>query len=276
MASSTPTSQGLPNFLKVSGKISKAGNAPRNNSAVVDPSKKLTQEDQDKVDEDDEREAMQNLVQTWLERLQLISVITTFFASTESGLLGISLPSPGDVLSRAGQVTNICFMCALLVHAHASVISFLGAFFLIRYKLDVAERNEEEIEHEMVESPTSMSADPEKRGSPSLRTSTNKARGRVRVKSDSSQIIWSTNPRLVQVGPFQRKPPTQLLSRCHSLCVFLTFLGFFLAIMGLIAFAWDQLPLSIGIAASVAMGFCLIAGALIVVYPFTNSSHHHL
>jgi hypothetical protein len=37
----------------------------------------VTQEDQDKVDEDDERKAMQNLVQTWLERLQLISVIVS-------------------------------------------------------------------------------------------------------------------------------------------------------------------------------------------------------
>ena len=37
----------------------------------------VTQEDQDKVDEEDEREAMQNLVQTWLERLQLISVIVS-------------------------------------------------------------------------------------------------------------------------------------------------------------------------------------------------------
>jgi hypothetical protein len=45
-----------------------------------------------------------------------------------------------------------------------------------------------------------------------------------------------------------------------------------------VSFSWDQLPLSIGIAASVSMGFCLIGGALIiqVVYPFTNSSHHHL
>ena len=100
----------------------------------------VTQEDQDKVDEEDEREAMHNLVQTWQERLQLISVIvskamylsgspknitwssylqTSFFASTESGMLGKSLPSSGNVLSTAGQVTNICFMCALLVHVYA-------------------------------------------------------------------------------------------------------------------------------------------------------------
>ena len=100
----------------------------------------VTQEDQDRVDEEDEREAVQNLVSTWLERLQLISVIvskamfhqaplnkyklmsnlqTTFFASTESGLLGKSLPSGGDVLSIAGQISNVCFMCALVVHAFA-------------------------------------------------------------------------------------------------------------------------------------------------------------
>ena len=35
----------------------------------------MTQADQDKADEEKQREATQNLVQTWMERLQLISVI---------------------------------------------------------------------------------------------------------------------------------------------------------------------------------------------------------
>jgi len=280
MAPSTPAPQGIPKLFQISGGTSsKAGNVPRNNRAVVGPSRCLTQEDQDKVDEEDEREVMQNLIQTWLERLQLISVITTFFASTESGLLGKSLPSAGDVLTTAGQVTNICFMCALLVHAFASVISFLAAFFLVRYKLEVAEHDENEVEQEIVDSPTSISSDPEKRGFSASQAGglrTTNVRGRVRVKTDppENQIIWSTNPRLVQVGPFQKKIPTGLLTRCHSLCVLLTFLGFLLAIMGLISFAWDQLPLSIGIAASVAMGFCLTAGALILIFPFSKTSHH--
>ena len=108
----------------------------------------VTQEDQDKVDEEDKQKAMQNLVQTWQERLQLITVIvstamfyqappkkisnyfilqTTFFASTESGMLGKSLPTTGQFLSTAGQVANICLMCALLVHVHAC--RFLYYFF---------------------------------------------------------------------------------------------------------------------------------------------------
>ena len=144
--------------------------------------------------------------------------------------------------------------------------------------MEVAEHDQEEVIQEMVDSPTSISSDPEKRGSSisqasALRTN---VRGRVRVKSDSPElpIIWSRNPRLVQVGPFQRKPPTELLSRCHSLCVLLTFLGFLLAIIGLMSFSWDRLPLSIGIAASVGMGFCLTAGASILVFPYTKTSHH--
>ena len=80
------------------GGASKAGNVPRNDPAVMVPSRRrksesdfelkrirwsllffcaVTQEDQDKEDEENEEKAMQNLVQTWLERLQLISVIVS-------------------------------------------------------------------------------------------------------------------------------------------------------------------------------------------------------
>jgi hypothetical protein len=242
----------------------------------VGPSKRLTQEDQDKTDDDDEREAMQNLVQTWLERLQLISVITTFFASTESGMLGKSLPASGQVLSTAGEIANVCFMSALVIHAHASVISFLGAFFLIRYKLDVAEQ---EALDELVDSPISVSSsDPIKRRFSTPEASglrTNKPRGRVRVHtSPESPIVYSTHPHLVQVGPFRTKAPTELLSRCHSLCVFLTFLGFLLALMGLLSFSWNGLPLSLGVGASVSMGVCFVAGISIFVFPFSKTPHH--
>jgi len=269
--------------LQLSGGTSKNGNVPTNNSAVGGPSRRLTQDDQDRADLAKEQEATQNLVETWLQRLQLISVIATFFASTESGLLGKVLPTPDEVLSTAGQIANVSFMCALVVHAFAAVISFLGAFFLVQYKLLVAEHDEDEAKQEMgmVDSPTSISGDPEKSVSPTsvhasgMRTDRGRASGRVRVNPGfpENQTIWSTNPRLVQVGPFNQVPPTELLARCNSLCVFLTFLGFLFAIMGLISFAWDRLPQSIGISASVAMGFCLITGALILIVPSTKKSH---
>ena len=99
--------------------------------------------------------------------------------------------------------------------------------------------------------------------------------GRVRVQSEltGDQIIWSTNPHLVQVGPFQRQPPILLLARSHSLCVFLAFVGFVLALMGTISFAWDRLPLSVSVFATSSMAFCVVAGALILFVPSTKTSH---
>jgi len=230
-----------------------------------------TQEDQDNADEEKLRESMQTLIQTWLDSLQLISVITTFFVATEASWLAITIPSSTDGLSTIGQLANIGILGALVVHGHAAIISFLAAFCLIRYKLSVAEKEEEVVEENLIESPKPMSFnDPEKAGnSPYAR------RQPVRVNSPltGDKAIWSTNPRLEQVGPFQGAPPTELLSRCYTLCVFLSFFGFLLALVGAILFTWDKLPRSIGISTSIATILCLSAAILIIFVPSTKSSH---
>ena len=97
----------------------------------------------------------------------------------------------------------------------------------------------------------------------------------VSVNSSSSggKVIWSTNPRLEQFGPFQGPPPTELLARCHSLCVILSFLGFLLALVGSILFTWDKLPRSIGISISIATILCMVAAILIITVPSTKTSH---
>jgi hypothetical protein len=100
------------------------------------------------------------------------------------------------------------------------------------------------------------------------------ARRPVRVNSPlaGDNVIWSTNPRLVQVGPFQRSPPTELLARCYSLCVILSFVGFVLALTGAILFTWDKLPRSISITTTIATILCLAAAILIIVVPSTKRS----
>ena len=161
----------------------------------------------------------------------------------------------------------------------AAIISFLAAFCLIRYKLTVAQKEEEEIEENLVKSPKPMSLnDPEKaRGfqttpyADDLRTVRRPVRVNSRLSGD--KVIWSTNPRLEQVGPFQGPPPTELLARCHSLCVFLSFLGFLFALVGSISFTWDKLPLSISISTSIATILCLVAAILIIIVPSTKPSH---
>jgi len=274
------TRQGLFKFgppVQRSGKI--AGNGPDDFSVgkLGIPSTRLTQEDQDNADEEKQRESMHTLVQTWLDSLQLISVITTFFVATEASWLLLSIPDRSDhgSLSTKGQIANIGILCALIVHSFAAVISFLAAFCLIGFKLSVAQKEKGKVQENLVGSPKPMSLnDPEKSGS-SQADDLPRVCQPVRINSPLSgdKVIWSTNPHLVQVGFFQGPPPTELLSRCHSFCVFLSFVGFLLAFVGAISFTWDQLPRSIGISTSISTVFCVVAAMSIIFVPSTKSSH---
>ncbi|KAF8584273.1 hypothetical protein K439DRAFT_1150622 [Ramaria rubella] len=82
----------------------------------IPPTKKPTQEDQDKADDQARKKAEQQLEKSWMDRLQLISVITTFFAATEAQLLSITTPNQ-------------------------AILSFTAAFVLIRFRLQEAKED---------------------------------------------------------------------------------------------------------------------------------------
>jgi len=242
--------------LQLAGETSNSGNGSTNGFVVA---KKQSQKDQEDADNEKQQEAMSTLIQTWIDSLQLITVITTFFVATEASFLVISIPSRTDpALSIAGRVSNIGLMSALVIHCHSAVISFVGAFCLIRYKLDFVQKNEEKIEKQLFNSTSKFDSDT--------------VRGRVSPPS-GDQITWSTNPHLVQVGPFQGPPPSLLLARCHLLCVFLSFIGLVLAIMGVVSMAWDRLPLVVSIFPIIWSGLSLFAALMIIIIPPTKSSH---
>lgn len=158
----------------------------------------------------------------------------------------------------------------------AAIISFLAAFRLILYKLTVAQKGEK-IEENLVHSlkPKSLNDPGRSQTTPYADNLLRPVRRPFSVKSPLSgdKVIGSTISRLVQVGPFQRPPPTELLARCHSLCIFLSFFGFLLVLVGSISFTWDQLPRSIAISTSISMVFCLVAATLIIIFPSTKTSH---
>jgi hypothetical protein len=73
-------------------------------------------------------------------------------------------------------------------------------------------------------------------------------------------------PQLVIVGFFHNKgPPIHLLRRCHTICIWLTVSGFVLALISIMAFVWDKMPLAVSIFSSVCMGSCLVFGFIAVV-----------
>lgn len=107
------------------------------------------------IDEDDAtRQAVMAVVQVWLDRLQLISVITTFFSSTDGLLLSFTTnlahigSSDVSSWSNSTMLMNASVGGALIFHVCAAITSFIGSFVLIRYKLLNAKRNEHCVEVE--------------------------------------------------------------------------------------------------------------------------------
>ncbi|KAN0081326.1 hypothetical protein V8E55_008950 [Tylopilus felleus] len=244
------------------------------------PQKKITQEEQDEIDEKARKKAMRNLVNSWQERLQLISVITTFFASTEAAMLVNTKPATGSKEWGNGalKASNASLLGALIVHVYAAVLSFMGAFFLIRYKLKEASRDEMLAEG-MVNSPLAGSVFKDIESNPTVLRQTvtnngaqlglqngtppeqNKKKGSYPVEPP----ILARNPHLEQVGPFRLNVSSHLLSRTHALCVSLAVAGFILAIVGIICYAWASQPTEVSIFASVCLGGAILAMIILFI-----------
>ncbi|KAI0795155.1 hypothetical protein C8Q75DRAFT_749126 [Abortiporus biennis] len=195
--------------------------------------RKVTQRDQKKLDDDARKRVMSELTKSWMDRLQLISVMTTFFAAAEAQLLGITTPDDDpDAFSNLRQseiVANASLTGALVIHVYAAILSFFASFFLVRYRLKEATPNE------------------------------------VNILSDKNEPV-STNPHLETVGLFrQGHAPFRLLEYCHSLCMLLTAIGFILALSGVICFAWARFPVAVSIFASICAGTCSLFSIIAVI-----------
>ncbi|PFH52151.1 hypothetical protein AMATHDRAFT_57498 [Amanita thiersii Skay4041] len=230
----------------------------------LEKDRKVTQEEQNEEDDEQRRGAMKELVDSWMDRLQLISVITTFFASTEAGMLNTTTrDSNKEETAVLEEATNAAFLGALVLHTFAAIISFLAAFFLINYRLHEARVEEVKAQGlEIIETP--RTAEHNQFSGQSIHvqgkreSKTDPVPGPIRVNEQSlDPPIWSTNPHLVQVGPFKTQPPTNLLNRCHLLCVLLAALGFALAMAGIGCFAWSRHPLGASIFTLACLVFCM-------------------
>ncbi|KAL1746645.1 hypothetical protein HDZ31DRAFT_81033 [Schizophyllum fasciatum] len=320
--------------------------------------RRQTQEEQDQEDDRARKKALKELVQSWMDRLQLISVITTFFASTEAGLLQVVAPSEAGQMTAAESAANAGVLGALVLHTNAAILSFLASFLLVRYKVEEAKKEEMKVEYaasdhdggsehppdaqssEGVDPKKSLEKDLEKGASTMERTASEasskaelphgasagaksnpalslqrpppRAGGAppVRVTSPSpvspaqthsisnpsfasplaslramnsserrqtlseppifyaSPPIFHADPHLEQVGPFAMlQPPTHLLSRCHALCLWLSALGFVLAIMGIACFSWSRTTTGVAIFTTALIGGSALASGLVFLYP---------
>ncbi|KAJ3986646.1 hypothetical protein F5890DRAFT_957370 [Lentinula detonsa] len=256
---------------------------------VVTP---LRKKDQDKADDEARRKALKDLVQSWQDRLQLITLITTFLASVEASMLQVTMPDDPSNSSAWSQAANAGFMGSLVFHLYASFVSFFASFFLVRFKIQEAKREERQVEaadpsyqhattfkgstildmaaHNITRSPTSPRSPASEGNGAFPREKENRPPSNRQTPS-----IWSANPQLVQTGPFQRQPPINLLSRCHTLCLVTTALGFIMAMIGVVCYAWEGQSTSVAIVTSICICLCLLS-CFCIVLPQQNPPSSHL
>ncbi|EKM53385.1 uncharacterized protein PHACADRAFT_186064 [Phanerochaete carnosa HHB-10118-sp] len=235
-------------------------------TSLANTPRKWTQEDQNKKDEDARLKALKELVISWTERLQLISVITTFFAAIESQLLGIVTPGDNDSISGARSASAATLSSALVVHSFAAgsntdrgsltaILSFVAAFFLVRFRVHEANQQEIKVEQKLE---NGSAPGPEN----------HKLEPGQTIPPLSGVPVWSANPTLEQVGPLRRgKPPTHLLENCHTLCMILSVVGFVLAMVGIMSYVWAMLPWSSRVLSTVTIGLSVVSSVVAVLLP---------
>ncbi|KAH8087802.1 hypothetical protein BXZ70DRAFT_533617 [Cristinia sonorae] len=270
------------------------------------------------VDDDATRKAILEVVQVWLDRLQLISVITTFFASIDGLLLGFMTSTARlgvinvSTWNNSTKLMNASMSGALIFHVCAAITSFIGSFVLIRYKLLDAKKHEHIVERTASNQLPSSSLSPSSHEKPRFEhsntinvASMSHPRPRTNasfhgLSSPSLDFLpnWSEIVTILQGRVYinrvhifdcfgrrrrsddpergaykepdtqtELEPPVKLLSRCHTLSAAMALCGFLLAILGILAFVWTELPLSISIFASACLGACFVLGVIV----FTTS-----
>ncbi|KAI0340760.1 hypothetical protein BDW22DRAFT_347442 [Trametopsis cervina] len=260
-------------------------------------------------DDDAKRKAVMNVVQVWLDRLQLISTITTFFAGIDGTILSFALnlthatSIPQNQWSTTLNVMVASMVGSLIFHICAAITSFTASFILIRYRLiDMRDqlhtggKSRPSNATDRTIAPSSPTIDkpqtarfessPGQMQSSHSKDSTNatfSSHGAGFLQHNMSDIldffqnITGTRSELEgrvfvhQVQPlhcFRTKPtnngmhlhpPIHLLSRAHDLSVTMATLGFILALLGILAFAWTSLPLGVSAFLSACLGGCLFA-----------------
>ncbi|TFK50994.1 hypothetical protein OE88DRAFT_1660170 [Heliocybe sulcata] len=229
----------------------------------------------------DDDQAVLQVVSIWLNRLQLISVVTTFFAGMDGTFLGFTAPFTADTdVTDTSQLVHACLAGALVFHLFAAIISYIASFALIRFQLVDAEGNE------VTQSMPSTGTDAENPAPASTKEtpantmtkaeatnippsasdplSTSSSSSRIRVQQVHLFRLSTLSLHKAPPQPQHEKAPIALLLWVHTVCITLSSLGFVLAVVGVVAYVWNMLATSVSIFTTICLGISFIALASVL------------
>ena len=155
----------------------------------------------------------------------------------------------------------------MLNNDFTAILSFVAAFFLVRFRLHEASKQEHKQEHMLAEQQAAHKAVYDPDPSDEKPANGDAAEHKPALHAPPPPI-FSSNPHLEQVGPLRRgQPPTHLLEACHTVCMLISVLGFAMAMIGVLCYVWEMLPRSSGVLSTVCIGFCVTAAGVAICMP---------
>ncbi|KAH9944588.1 hypothetical protein B0H21DRAFT_823318 [Amylocystis lapponica] len=230
-----------------------------------------------------ERQAVLAVVHVWLNRLSLVSGITTFFASLDSLLFSLA-----SAATHAGQkspvgwsavdkLTTASFAGALIFHVCSAITAFAGSFVLIRLELLEADDDEERALSPSLHTPdtpppsAAYSATLAPHARPSDAAAPHPLLARVAILVDHPlSLLARRKPVRARTAPPPSAradtldAPVQVLARCLKLAVAMAVLGFALGVLGILAYAWTATPLAVSVFSTVCLGVCVAATVIVL------------
>ncbi|KAH7883301.1 hypothetical protein F5I97DRAFT_222513 [Phlebopus sp. FC_14] len=199
------------------------------------------------------------LVSAWADRLQVLTVVTTFLASMDGQLFSLTDIPTNISLQTSTASQELVFSClsgALIFHVCASILGYVASFALIRYRIAESSAETDNKDEGAVGSP-----------SDSQQSGNRQPSKRLIVECihpfQGAVALCQLPKRLLFNGASSRQtppPPLSLLTRCYYTTLCLTALGFILGLTGILAYAWAGLRMTVGIFSTICLGLSFAAG----------------
>jgi len=192
--------------------------------------------------DDDETQVNSDLLDSWMKRLQILTVVTAFLASMDGQLFSLTTLNTQigvPISTTARELVYSCLAGALIFHICATILGYTASFALLRHRIVDASGEE----------------------------GTKRFPRRVILEA-VVPIQWLVTClqgpeglRFPAVSRFSSPPPSlSLVTRCYNTTLWLAAAGFTLALTGILAFIWAGLLMPVCIFTTICLGVGISAG----------------
>ncbi|KAF8132086.1 hypothetical protein EV363DRAFT_144142 [Boletus edulis] len=208
--------------------------------------------------DDHEAQVNSDLFNAWMQRLQVLTVVTTFLASMDGELFALTALNTQighSVSTTARELVYACLAGALIFHICATILGYVASFVLIRYRIIEASGEDDTKVGEILLFGLGT-AQPQRLSQKIVLEAVRPLHWLLGLLQCPERFRFLS----VRSSQVSSPPPLSLLTRCYYTTLCLTAAGFVLALTGILAYTWTGLRMSVGIFSTACLGVGISAG----------------